>query len=383
MTLTLNNLYYRNNVHNPTFKACLKPSSFLLKDTVQLKANNNLIPFGSDFTNTKVTDKSGNVIAKYNHESYFFRDHNTLEFVKSYISEHFPTAHIADFGSSDGSETYTIAMILDDINQDGRYTITGYDTIPEKVKNAKEGYYKIHKINHWNNNNKTEDYFLVENYLSIKSFLERYLSNDCYKNRPEEPFLTKYKKLFKKHFLIIKNHKITKNKEIHLPFKIRPDAFKNTVHFEVGDIRNLGTKELQLPENTKVIIFKNAWYHLLGNNNTIQCIEDENNYKAVDEVVKQIYQSLPENGLLVTGSLDRDHKINRDSKWRFIEYQGKKIMVVDDSDFHQILLTNNFKPLHYAKTDKQIYDGSTLAWHFVYVPSVWKKTIPPEKTNKS
>ncbi|KAF2956221.1 CheR family methyltransferase [Marinitoga sp. 38H-ov] len=80
-------------------------------------------------------------------ESYFFRDENLWETIKSYIIEN-KKYNILSLGCSRGEEVYTFSFILNNLNKD--YKIIGIDASNYRIKQAIEGKYKywsIRKLN--------------------------------------------------------------------------------------------------------------------------------------------------------------------------------------------------------------------------------------------
>jgi len=144
-------------------------------------------------------------------------------------------------------------------------------------------------------------------------------------------------------------------------------VFDKVVNFEVGDIHNLYT-QLKLPQNTGVIIFKNAWYHLTGfyfEKPANQVVLDE-----VSQVLDKIKKSLKNKGILVVGQLEDDHLFDDSQATRTIFQNGKRIKICDTTPFHELLKEKGFKPIFYEQIHNG--DGEEIK-NGVYLPSVWKK----------
>jgi chemotaxis methyl-accepting protein methylase len=240
-----------------------------------MRINNQSIYFKSWTNSTNTTDSS---IEKKRliHTTYLFRDCPTLDFMTEYILKNFPSGtHIADFGCSNGEETYSIATMLAKNNRNLKYKITGYDLSAEAINEAKKGAYEFDHT----------DLALIEpkKYPGLENY---YVFDER---------IAKYIDIFKKAF-DIRVHKYYDCWEYDTKCTIKPGIVKDSVDFKVANILDLGTKKLDLPPNTNVIIFKNAWYHLAP--------------KAVDEAIEKIYQALPPKGLLVVGTLGDDHTID-------------------------------------------------------------------------
>ncbi|MDD3012971.1 MAG: methyltransferase domain-containing protein [Candidatus Gastranaerophilales bacterium] len=243
-----------------------------------MQISNQNIYFKSYFGRTDIVDDS---IQKeqLNNRTSLFRDSPTLDFVKDYILENFSTgAHIADFGCSDGEETYSIAAMLAENNKDLRYKITGYDLSSIAIAKAKEGEYKID----------LPDLALLE--IEKHPEICEYECDDILDKR-----IIKYRNIFRKTFDI----QVQKYND-HIGYDkrctIKSSIAKDAVNFKVANILDLGTKKLDLPANTNVIIFKNAWHQLAPN--------------ATDEIIKKIYRALPPKGILVVGTFGEDHTLD-------------------------------------------------------------------------
>lgn len=288
------------------------------------------------------------------HFTFFFRDHETLDFVKSYIDEHFKEGtHIADFGCSSGEETYSIAMVVDDINKDKKYKVTGYDLSSNSVSKARKAHYRI---------DKSEFDIAKGSYKSLLSQLNKFFKLNEADNNDE--YYKSIKSMLQEFVTAIGD----KGEIDYKIIKLEPieRIFDGIVNFEVGDICKINEKEL--PQNTGVIIFKNAWYHLIGNSSTVFDDAMQRNLEVrgpdfgiLDRVTKDIYKKLPENGILVIGTMPTDHIIEMGSE-KIINHKGKDLKTLE-TPFHKILAQNGFEPVHYDR-----YGNSGT-----YLPSVWKK----------
>lgn len=312
------------------------------------------------------------------HETYFFRNIETLNFTVDYITKNFKNGtNIAEFASSTGEEAYSIAMLLKQNNADKKYKINAYDIVPRVIETMDTRLYEITSNNMEN--------FLVS-YRSLKTKEQnnlRNLFNECFEEFPRKlqsyNYNPKNNHKLRKRLASTKNEKEKTELKYMLSFsEIAPqykwcnyfypkkETFKDIVSFEVKDISDLGDK-FNLEKNTGVVLFKNAFYHLMGF--STYSMAPEPDLGLASKVAKEINKSLDNNGILVIGALKRDHLYNNNCT-RTIEQDGKKINIFDDSPFHKMLKKNGFEPIFYEQvrdcTGDLIVSGPSL-------PSVWKK----------
>ena len=328
-------------------------------------------------------DLCRNILPFYTHETYFFRDIKTLDFIKKYVLQTFPKGtHIADFACSTGEETYSLATILMKHNKDKIYSITGYDIISEVVNKAKIGLLR-------------NDYRAYEDFLTDESkvtgFNRPYKMAFQYCFEQITPEMSRSSitddMIEKASSAILTETNKTKIEELkkilmfsHIPRSERqgtfvypkPGVFDEIVNFKVGDIYNLDSNQLKLPKNTGVIMFKNAWYHLTGFEgfSTPHFIGDL--LDDVSFVLDGIKKSLKDKGkgILVVGQLKRDHLFDSSQATRTIFQNGEKIEICDSTPFHDLLKEKGFKPVFYEQIHNG--DGEEIK-NGVYLPSVWKK----------
>ena len=83
-------------------------------------------------------------------ETYFFREANHLDLLKSLVLQHHPinrNFRLWSAASSSGQEAYSIAMVLDDFfGPMGQWEIFGSDISSRMIKKAKSGLYQCHRI---------------------------------------------------------------------------------------------------------------------------------------------------------------------------------------------------------------------------------------------
>lgn len=324
----------------------------------KLKRINNGVSFKTCLDRTKLTEiPAGNQLQTCYHDTIFFRDSDTLECMKNYLNDNFPDgAHIADFGCSVGEETRSIVMMLDDINKDKKYTITGFDVVDSKITDAKKGLYTIPY-----KNSDMYDYSFI-------SYYDDFLLKDTNQIRQSNKIL--YKKLFDKFFTKIGE---TKNKEIRsgqysdvANFKANDELFEDIINFKPGNLFEIDKllkpyNEIKPPQkNTACIIAKNTLYHMTGN--TFFSYPNEYNLDAVKTTIEKIDKILPKSGILVVGSFVDDHLFDE-----FPEEDGPYC----SSPFHKLLL-EKFTPLpdSYRKCTGLPED---YKYREIIVPTIWVK----------
>lgn len=305
----------------------------MTKNTYANSRSSNRLGFKGYLGYTVINDPKSKTENKVIHETYFFRDSKTLNFVSDYVNKTFPKGtHIAEYGCSNGEEAYSLAMLLNASNNDKRYKITGYDVSEDIVNQAKGG---IHHIGGFD----AFDHFLDQPETVIME-----------ENIP-------LRRLFYNHFEKVES------KDGKPYFKLKDKVFDGVVDFKYGDIRDINTPKSPLPENTGVVVFKNAWYHLqkLG-------------MGTVEDVVEKIHTVLPKDGLLVVGSLSTDHMLNSEEpNSKIIGPDGLKINIRTGSAFQKILEDKGFVPVCYDVPST--YHPSVIKYmsNVLSLPSVWKK----------
>lgn len=325
--------------------------------------------------------KSENATDECIHETHFFRNLETLTFVRDYLLKHFPNGtHIAGFGCSDGEEEYSLAMLLKEKNADKRYKITGYDIVPRVISKAQQGPFEIkgaqceRLIKDDDSYMKSENKFLRQLFFECFepvsqqafSFIRKDSSkaqvelNQKIKQEQDPAQLLKWK-CYKE--IAASWHDYQENNS-YMP---KLEVFGDVVDFRCGDINEI-SKILNGKEQPGAIIFKNAWYHILGVNEVSH--PSFLNLAGAENVMRQCSDILPEGGLLVVGNLEKDH-IYDGQRGHFIQQNGKRIRVCDNTLFHDLLRKNGFKPIFYERV-KDVHERFYMS-EDTYLPSVWQK----------
>ncbi|MBY0404275.1 MAG: hypothetical protein K2X66_10280, partial [Cyanobacteria bacterium] len=268
-------------------------------------------------------------------DTFFFRDLRILDIMKGYLQKHFPNGtHIANFGCSNGEETRSIDMLLQEINADKRYTITGYDPVSIRIQEARRGQYGIG--------------------LNLDRFLTQ--TEDTLRDRGKV-----LKRLFDQFFrpAYFKNH------DYEDVFEAKKTPLSCIKGFKKGNIHDVET--LLKGKNTGVVVFKNAWYHLMQNSpGAFNFPKEYDDLSTLKTVLRKIHRALPENGILVTGSLPRDHIMG--------DY-ALESGIITDSPFHLALKECGFEPVEESLVNIPPERGPMdfMFYEDVKVYSIWKK----------
>lgn len=246
-------------------------------------------------------------------ETAFFREPDTLEFIKKYIQKKFAAKseiNILDGACSKGYETYTIAMITDNCGKN--VNITGFDLGNKAINEAKKGVFLVKEITGDKNNCVLLDMHTAANNDTYLAFHTNILS------RKE----AEYKKLFNGFFTEIPYQKpkqsfferladmTFKKYEPHIAikaFKINPDKAAKC-KFIQGDVMKLD--EITSPHKTDVLLFRNALYHLTTAENEISYrapLYPEIVTQTIEKFVRQIDKAIGDGGLFVIGTHKSDH----------------------------------------------------------------------------
>jgi chemotaxis methyl-accepting protein methylase len=240
-------------------------------------------------------------------ETAFFRDAETLEALHDLVKDMQQKRHeihIADYACSSGEECYSLAMLLDSLNQDNKIKITGYDLARKALANAKEGRFSLTCPSMAKqllamvigSNTYTDAYLgFVVNDLALlmkKSGLDRIPSTEQKK---------KYRELFARFFSQEGEIQIINDSRIKT-FKVKSE-FTSKCHFKEGDITQINQERGE--NSTDVVLFRNALYHLITNNKNLSerlPKSKQETQEILSDLFGKIYHTLKPGGLLVMGN---------------------------------------------------------------------------------
>ncbi len=235
-------------------------------------------------------------------ETAFFREPDTLEFIKSFVKNSpKQVINIVDGACSSGYETYSIAMLLENIGK--KVNILGFDKGQKAINDAIKGEFQIKR-----RNNDFDDLcdFDKDSFLAFSQKLSK--QEQQYKNMFNNFFtdITKQKKehsFFKRLKAMLAD---TMTPYDTKTFLIKPEK-KSTCTFKTGDILELD--KIVPKKSADVILFRNALYHLT----TYEAYDrkaplpDKLIKPAIEQVVIQLHKALNKGGLFVLGTHPSDH----------------------------------------------------------------------------
>jgi len=244
------------------------------------------------------------------HETGFFRDMQTKNFVVNYITQNFGNSEKIKMlvgACSTGEEAYTYSMLLKPLQQ--RLSIIGFDISKKNIANAKSGEFVMQKIKKCPE--KVREFFTSiqgDYFLSFKT------------NEIISPEQQKHKALFDELFDIspetfpeklpllkrINNWYVQKILKIQTPefenkiVRLKKDV-KTNCQFQQGDILKL--EEVTQGEKAHIITFSNAMYHLTTDDFIYGQFRLPK--KNSEEIIRTIGQKVKENlhpkGIFVLG----------------------------------------------------------------------------------
>lgn len=315
------------------------------------------------------------------HETAFFRDIDTMEFAKDYITKKFPNGtHIADFACSNGEEAYTLLMLLSEQNGDKKYKVTGYDISKRVLELAESGPFKI-------------NYTFTEGFVTQDVLYENYpkkhyrkLFFDSFKKVPKkflqiwpssrvEEFLTariKSENNASKRLKLMCLRQIIKHHDDYTPdnaFILKKKFINGVFDAKLGDIADI-EQLVKSDGKTGIVMFKNAWFHIMDSWSRSDI--NRLNIKGVGDTIVHISRVLPKDGILVVGTLETDHLFNKEkTPIKTIKFNDTEIKTCENTVFHKLLLDSGFVPIFYERVRDILGDFDKSK---IFLPSVWKKT---------
>lgn len=338
---------------NPSFKGCLGNSNYLIANS-----NNHEL---------SIT------------ETHFMRDLGTLDFCANYLKNNFPQGtHVANPGCSYGYETYSLGTLLSDVNQKNIYKITGYDIAIDVIEEAKLALFKI------GGTESPSEKFLTQSYWKKLTPVEENAKRLFEKSLEEIPpkwlgfnvcnprYKTKAKKVIPNNFdydLSVKRleaiNTVTNKSLWRMGGKFfipKQGGFDDVIDFKTADIKNL--KEVLPKQETGLIIFKNALYHLFVNlkeNN-----HEQINHDIAEDLFSKVSAMLPVKGIFALGTRQYDHLyFVSQSEINTLPASKKNAKMITSSPVHKILRKLGFEPVFFDLTCSSNLNLS--------LPSVWRK----------
>lgn len=354
----------------------------------QIKINrfeqNKQLSFKGNDTFEKTTK---NNIGSINHQTAFFREPKTDEFVQNYIKENFKhksEINIVSGACSSGEEAYSYACMLDDFP--GKVHIIGFDIDKNILKSAVQGKFNIK--NHCNDN-----YFEFFKRLQSENFLlDDNVKITDYQQLCKEKFFKFFYPLTKK--ITVNNistlqlllGEFTKEKiektinlimqeyqKLNLPcnendirtelyemkqnfetnsnqsFEIQTFQFNHSLvsacdlEFKHGDIMKLN-ELFNKKEKVDVFLYRNALYHNLCHGDMLYRTMSDDAKEKMTSIAQQINNVLSEGGLLVFG-------------------EEEYLQGIDKKLIFDVMSNNGFEPITLKKSKQP-------AWHNTHI---WRK----------
>lgn len=244
------------------------------------------------------------------HETCFFREPNTDEFVKKYIEKTFLSknqpVNIVVGACSTGYEAYTQAMLYDEYSD--KVNILGFDIGPKSIEAAKAGIFLIQDV--------------YDKYLPACTHRDAYLATSGNTERQKE-----YVTLFRKYFDEIDYSKpkddyenlymYRRNIIFEKFYKLKENYGKNC-SFKLGDITRMD--DLAPDNSVHCLFFRNALYHLV-------CSSGNRNFEDYDgEKIKQIAlearKKLVDGGLFVFGEREFSQGVDVEKVYKIMTECG-------------------------------------------------------------
>ena len=245
------------------------------------------------------------------HETAFFREPQTDEFVKNYLVENYLSknkpVNIVVGACSTGEEVYSQAMLYDEYSH--LVDILGFDLSPKAIELAQEG-----------------DFIIYQNIFNDKS------DKDCWHkdsylgfSHPRTKKQAQYANLFNDYFMDttdikkdfdpkIKGYSIFRGVKL---FSLKKDKATNCT-FRAG-----GTDQLPYfleGKKANVIFFRNAMYHIACHFETRMMKSDAE--ERIRNIIRQMKENLAPNGLIVFGESEQKQGIDALKMYRIMQEEG-------------------------------------------------------------
>lgn len=261
------------------------------------------------------------------HETAFFRDFETKNYVINYIKQHLANNKLIKIvvgACSTGEEAVTLSMMLNALKE--KVHILGIDLSEKVIKKAQSRQYEFQIPGL--QPSLIDDYAAFrDTFLAVRSQdpltkhqdIQKTLFDEFFESVPEEKsFMGKLRNYFSNFFYgpLVKNS---------VKFQLKPEKALNC-NFVAGDMRNLN--EITKGDKSDVIFFSNALYHLV----TYEADDCSramyfNSDKIISELAQKFKENLRPNGLVCFGEEE--------------SYQIPKIELVSE-----IMQNSGFEPLN-------------------------------------
>ncbi|MBR5304865.1 MAG: hypothetical protein IKU37_08585 [Candidatus Gastranaerophilales bacterium] len=279
-----------------TQKTQLYKTTVCANECKSFSSSYDTVSFTGHFRFEKMPKKSG--ILRLIHETAFFRDIQTKNFVREYIFENFsnkPDVKMVVGACSSGEEVFTYSMLLDSLKS--RLSILGFDISEKIIEQADTGKLLME------NSSSLGDSFLCfasKKPLTSEQLEQKKLFDEFFEVTPEVYCEQESLFLKAKRWCTENIFRIPMPKYDGKIIKARNGKFENCI-FQVGDILNLSG--VTGGKKADVITFSNAMYHLTTVNSCVrmQRIPKKNLDEIVRTIAKNVKENLNPGGIFVLG----------------------------------------------------------------------------------
>lgn len=249
-----------------------------------------------------------NSIGRLVHETAFFREAETDEFLKNFILTQWknkPKINIICGACSTGEEVITLSMLLNEIKN--KVSILGLDISHNSIKEAKSKIYEM-SYNPLRNTSADRDRFLwLPNKKELsnkekeyKNLFEQFFEKIEIKEMPLFGTRTNTNSIFIRFLDKLADFLIGKkgNRQYEGIFVLKDEAARNC-SFQQADIMDIDL--ITSEKKADIITFRNALYHLITKETVIERYLTLESDAILDKILNKIKTSLNDDGLIIFG----------------------------------------------------------------------------------
>lgn len=255
-------------------------------------------------------EKVGGALKVLRHETAFFREPQTDEFVVNYIKKHFGhknKINIVCGACSTGEEAVSMSMNLDALKD--KVNILAFDLSEKSIESAKSRHFLF-------KNPKNNPSYIPM--LGVSGFKDAYLVFDSVKPKTKEQVAKKelFDKFFEHTNIECKEDKLSLMDRFSIwlykkMFKFEPlqyeskicklkDGMANNIDYVVANVDDI--EKLTSKEKADVITFSNALYHLVTEESGGGIrVPIDNPKQVIEPIVKKFRNSLNDGGIVRFG----------------------------------------------------------------------------------
>lgn len=271
------------------------------------------------------------------HETAFFREADTLEYIKDYLIRTFPNIAVKNIligACSTGEDGLSMKMIMNKVPS----RIVAFDLGKVAIKRAKAGYYSISRPI-----DKTGEEYISN--WGLSAYDDRFLAFDSSKKLTKKE--VQYRKAFNKIFKEVKTDKsrtgilnriklfLNSFTEFHFIetdskfFKLKGLRKLNYEYLQ-GDIRDLD--KITNGEKFLAFTFRNAFYHLITTNDDFRMqLSEKQTREILKRILPQINKALEMKGLFAIGKNENEQVCDMILLTKMLKEYGFKESVFDSN----------------------------------------------------